>query len=96
MLTKGQRRSVLETAIARMIQRFGPRIVAFDKAAAHSAAGMLARARKAGSALSDPRTKLADLQTAGICAAYGLSLATRDAADFAAIGLKTINPWTEL
>lgn len=35
----------------------------------------------------------ADLQIAGIAAAYGLQLATRDVADFAGLGLDLIDPW---
>jgi predicted nucleic acid-binding protein len=37
--------------------------------------------------------KLADLQIGGIAAAYGLSLATRNVADFRGSGLELINPW---
>jgi predicted nucleic acid-binding protein len=37
--------------------------------------------------------KLADLQIAGIAAAYGLGLATRNVGDFAGLGLVLVDPW---
>jgi predicted nucleic acid-binding protein len=76
-----------------MIRRFGARIYAFDTVAAQSAARLLAQARAQGLALHQIRAKLADLQIAGIASAYGLDLATRNAGDFASLGLSLIDPW---
>lgn len=92
-LPRGKRRDTLENAIARTIQRFGPRIYAFDRAAAASAAQLIAAARAKGHPLHRGGDKLADLQIAGICLAYGLQLATRNVADFKGLGFNVIDPW---
>jgi predicted nucleic acid-binding protein len=92
-LPQGRRRETLETAVARMIRRFGTRIYAFDVLAAHAAAKLLENARAQGLGLQQVPAKLADLQLGGIAAAYGLSLATRNIADFQGLGLDLINPW---
>jgi predicted nucleic acid-binding protein len=92
-LPHSKRRETLETGIARMIRRFGSRTYAFDTAAAHAAAKLLERARSQGLALHQIPAKLVDLQIGGIAAAYGLSLATRNVADFQGAGLELINPW---
>jgi predicted nucleic acid-binding protein len=92
-LPQGKRRETLEIAIARMIRRFGSRVYPFDAAAAHAAAKLFERARSQGIALHQLPAKLADLQIGGIAAAYGLSLATRNVADFQGSELELINPW---
>ena len=92
-LSEGRRKDTLRTSIARMIRRFGTRIYAFDAAAAHSAALLLAHARGQGHALHQLPNKLADLQIAGIALAYGLPLATRNIRDFDKLGLTLVDPW---
>jgi toxin FitB len=92
-LPHGKRRETLQTAIARVVRRFGTRVYAFDAAAAHAAAKLLERARSQGLALHQMPAKLPDLQIGGIAAAYGLSLAARNIADFQGSGLELINPW---
>lgn len=94
LLDTGRRKDALENAVSRMIRRFGPRIYAFDAAAAQAAARLLSKARAQGLALHQIPGKLADLQIAGIAAAYGLDLATRNAGDFGGLGLTIISPWT--
>lgn len=94
LLEAGRRRDALESAVARTVRRFGARTYAFDAAAAHAAASLLARARTQGAALHQVPVKLADLQIAGIASAYGLALATRNVGDFAGLGLTLLNPWT--
>jgi predicted nucleic acid-binding protein len=93
LLDAGRRKDALENAVARTIRRFGVRVYAFDAAAAQSAARLLAQARAQGLALHQIPNKLADLQIAGIAAAYGLDLATRNTGDFAGLGLSLIDPW---
>jgi predicted nucleic acid-binding protein len=93
MLDAGRRRDTLETAIARMIRRFGARVYAFDAPAAQAAAQLLARARAQGLGLHQIPAKLADLQIAGVATAYGLVLATRNIGDFQGLGLELANPW---
>jgi toxin FitB len=94
IMAKGRRRETLENAIARTQRRFGSRIYAFDAAAAFAAAKLLALARKRAHPLQHVQGKLADLQIAGIVAAYGLSLATRNVTDFAGLDLDLVDPWT--
>lgn len=94
LLEAGRRKDALEAAISRTIRRFGPRVYAFDAAAAHAAADLLALARSRGAALHQIPHKLADLQLAGIAAAYSLALATRNLSDFDGLGLSLVNPWS--
>ncbi|MGJ5042950.1 MULTISPECIES: PIN domain-containing protein [unclassified Bradyrhizobium] len=93
MLDDGRRKDSLQNAISRTIRRFGSRVYAFDAAAAQAAVQLVAIARARGLPLQQIPTKLADLQIAGIASAYGLDLATRNAGDFAGLGLSLINPW---
>ncbi len=93
LLDSGRRRSALEAAIARMIRRFRTRVYAFDAPAAEAAARLLGLAKARGFGLHQIPAKLADLQIAGIAAAYGLSLATRNIGDFEGLGLSLENPW---
>ncbi|MBT9445599.1 MAG: type II toxin-antitoxin system VapC family toxin [Hyphomonadaceae bacterium] len=93
-LPPGKRRETFETAVARVVRRFGTRVYAFDTPAAHAAAKLLEAARAQGIGLHQIPAKLADLQIGGIATAYGLSLATRNVADFKGAGLELINPWS--
>jgi len=95
LLDAGRRRETLENAVVRLIRRFAGRVYAFDDASAEAAAKILAGARAAGLGLHQIPAKLADLQIAGIAAAYGLDLATRDIGDFQGIGLTLIDPWSD-
>ena len=95
LLDRGRRRDTLQSAVARMTRRFGDRVYAFDAAAAEAAARLLGAARAAGLGVHQLPSKLADLQIAGTAAAYGLTLATRDAKDFEGLGLKLVDPWAE-
>ncbi|MDH3420889.1 MAG: PIN domain-containing protein [Gammaproteobacteria bacterium] len=90
---RGRRRDTLESAVARMTRRFADRIYAFDAAAAEAAVNLLIAARAAGLGVHQLPSTLADLQIAGTAAAYGLTLATRDAKDFGGLGLELIDPW---
>lgn len=92
-LPKGKRRAALEAAIERAIRRFAGRVYPFDTAAAEAAAGLYAKARAAGRGTHQLPAKLADLQTAGIALANGLSLATRNTGDFAGFGIDVMDPW---
>lgn len=92
-LPQGKRRDTLETSVSRIFRRFGSRVYAFDTAAAHAAVSLSEIARERGLGLHQLREKFADLQIAGIAAAYGLELATRNLADFEGVGLTLIDPW---
>lgn len=93
LLAPGRRKDALESAIARAIRRFAGRAYAFDASAAQSAARLLIEARRQGLGVHQIPSKLADLQIAGIAAAYGLDLATRNVGDFAGLGLALVDPW---
>lgn len=95
LLAVGKRRASLEGAIVAMVERFGPRVYAFDVAAARAAASLLERARTQGFGLHQLPAKLPDLQIAGIAAAHGLSLATRNTSDFSGLDLALIDPWVD-
>ena len=93
MLEPGTRRDALETAVARAVRRFRPRIYSFDIAAAEAAARTFRMARIVGLGIRQIPGKLADLQTAGIAIAHGLQLATHNIGDLQGLGLDLIDPW---
>lgn len=89
-LPRGRRASDLQARWRRLLEDFEPQIAVYDVAAAQNAAAILVRAEAAGRPMG-----LADAQIAGICAAHGYALATRNLQDFAsAANLKLINPFT--
>ncbi len=89
LLPDGRRKAALRNVLAGQVTMlFGPRILAFDHAAAECFAATTSRARVIGSAIS-----FADGQIAAIARAHGLAIATRDVAPFQATGLSVINPW---
>lgn len=90
----GRRRDQLHGAIALAVDRFRPRILPFDEAAARSAASLFALAKSGGLPLHQIPIKLADLQIAGIAAANECSFATRNFGDFRGLGIDLIDPWT--
>lgn len=92
-LPAGKRRTLLEAAISRMVQRFGPRVYAFDFLAATAAVELHGAARAGGHAFQRVADKMGDVQIAGIALAYGLMLATRNVRDFSTTGLTLIDPW---
>jgi toxin FitB len=88
-LPDGRRKDGLSAALEqRVIALFGPRILAFDRAAADAYAVIRARARTAGKAIA-----VADGYIAAIAATPGFAVATRDTAPFEAAGVRVINPW---
>ena len=92
LLPAGRRRDGLASALEDTIIRlFGPRILAFDKAAVPAYAGLIRRARDAGQTVS-----IGDGQIAAIALTHGYSVATRDVAPFIAAGVDVINPWTTI
>jgi toxin FitB len=89
-LPEGGRRSQLIDVFERLLQRFGPRVQDFDTRSARAAAQLIEAARRQGRVLQE-----GDAQIAGIAAAYGLVLATRNIRDFEGLGLQLVNPWLE-
>ena len=84
----GQRRDVLTRELAqRILPIFEGRILPFDLKAADAYGDLRARARAAGRAIST-----ADGYIAGIAAAHGFIVATRDVGPFEAAGLQVVTP----
>lgn len=93
ILPEGRRRTTFEEAHQRLIRRFGPRIFSFDEGAASAAAELFSRARAHGRGPHHWPHNIPDLQIAGIAAANGQTLATRNTADFEGLGIPLENPW---
>ena len=91
ILPLGKRKTYLTKLIEDTLREdFPERILSFDSAAALLYADMCAHRRSLGRPISQ-----FDGQIAAICKARGATLATRNVADFADMGLKLINPWNE-
>jgi len=88
-LPAGRRRDRLhEDLEGKVLPMFTGRVLAFDLAASQAYAELMARARKAGLAVS-----VSDGYIAATAAANGMMVATRDTGPFQAAGLKTVDPW---
>jgi predicted nucleic acid-binding protein len=89
VLPDGKKKQSLRTSLdERILPLFESRILSFDRNAAEMCADLRARARAAGQGIGT-----ADSYIAGIAAANGLTVATRDTQPFEAIGTAVINPW---
>ncbi|MEY3235120.1 PIN domain-containing protein [Aquidulcibacter sp.] len=90
-LPEGRRKAdlwdVLEFTLSRLV---GPRILAFDAAAAAMAARIVAEAEASGVPIGQ-----ADAQIAALAATHGFAVATRDVTPFQKAGLAVINPWAQ-
>ncbi|WP_226019702.1 type II toxin-antitoxin system VapC family toxin [Novosphingobium sp. FKTRR1] len=84
----GRRRDELMGAFERIVARFGPRVVSFDRSSAEMAAELAGVSASAGRTMTT-----GDVQIAGIAGAYGLTLVTWNVKDFAATGIDLVNPW---
>lgn len=88
-LPEGRRKDGLKAALEeRIFALFGPRVLAFDTAAADAYAVIRARARAAGKTIG-----ASDGYIAATAAAHGFAVATRDTGPFEAAGVPVINPW---
>jgi predicted nucleic acid-binding protein len=89
VLPDGKKKESLRTSLdERILPLFESRILPFDMEAAEICAELRARARAAGRGIGT-----ADSYIAGIAAAKGLTVATRDTQPFEATGVSVINPW---
>ncbi|MDE2439454.1 MAG: PIN domain-containing protein [Betaproteobacteria bacterium] len=82
------RRVALRAVSERLFDRFGPRIVVFDRRCASMGAELVGVCRKAGRDL-----KLGDAAIAGVAGVYDQILVTRNTGDFEKTGLSLVNPW---
>lgn len=91
VLPAGKRKEALAVAIDKMfVQNFIGRNLAFDAAAAHEYALLVADRKNAGLPISTE-----DAQIAAIALSHKLALVTRNTKDFSDIrGLQVINPWS--
>jgi predicted nucleic acid-binding protein len=88
-LPAGRRKQNLQQSWdALMAELFAGRVWSFTSEAAHWYAELLRRRERLGRSMAT-----ADAVIAATALAQGASLATRDGADFADIGLELINPW---
>ena len=86
-LPPGRRRSNLESWVENNLKPFfGPRVLAFDEAAAHTWARLRIR---------DVNAPIVDGQIAATAIAGNLTLVTRNVRDFRFEGLRVLNPWNE-
>lgn len=89
VMEAGKRRTALMSSMrATMTRLFGPRVLSFDVAAAECYAIIAERTRASG--LTVPHL---DGLIAAIAAASDFAIATRNVADYAGTGVRTINPW---
>lgn len=89
-LPTGRRRKELSELFDAMItQDFGQRVLAFDDVAAAHYADIVVKRERAGRPIS-----LADAQIAAICRSHDATVVTRNADDFADVGVDIVNPWT--
>ncbi|MCC6744952.1 MAG: type II toxin-antitoxin system VapC family toxin [Acidobacteria bacterium] len=87
-LPAGRRKRAQSLALDGLLDLFADRILAFDTDAARRYADLAVAARAAGIGFPTP-----DGYIAAIAAAHGLTVASRDVAPFAAVGISVIDPW---
>ncbi len=91
ILLNGRRRAGLEEAVRAMFaDDFDGRILPFDAEAAVAYAEVFAARRKAGRPAGT-----VDLMLAAVARVRGVSVVTRNVADFEGVGLTIINPWDD-
>jgi hypothetical protein len=87
-LPKGRRKDRLAAALDGVLALFAGRVLPFDGDAARRYADLAVMARAAGKGFPTP-----DGYIAGIAAARGFAVASRDSSAFTAAGLTVIDPW---
>ena len=89
IMPAGARRDVVGTAIDALLREdFSGRILPFDSPAAAAYAELAASRRAAGR-----RAAHADAQIAAVASARGMSVVTRNVADFTGMGVEVVDPW---
>ena len=88
-LPAGKRKDALSADVNALVANFfGSRILPFDREAALAYGVIVAAARAVGRAVS-----VTDGQIGAIASVHSFSVATRDTAPFAVLGISVINPW---
>ena len=88
LLPRGHRSDRLRAMQSNIVSEYEDRILPLDRTAAEWAAHFRAHARRSGRVLD-----LGDAIIAGTAKAHGLSLATRNIADFDGLDVDVTNPW---
>jgi hypothetical protein len=89
IMAVGKRREALLGEIGFFLERIEHRVAAFDAAAAHHAADLMASRQKRGRSV-----ELRDTMIAGIVLARRATLATRNTSHFSDMAATVIDPWT--
>lgn len=90
VMPAGHRRRAIEAEVRKLLEvKFLGRIFPFDE----DAAEICGRLRASRRAIGRPMHDLADAAIAAIALSRSASLATRNLADFADLGLDLIDPW---
>ena len=87
-LPPGKRRKSLETWFEGLLSRYGSRIVPVDAAVAQKWGTLCGALRRGGVA-----TSMADGLIAATALVHGMTLATRNVADFKPFGVPIVDPW---
>ena len=88
LLPEGKRRERLEQAVSALVEGYADRVIPLERAEARAASALRVQARAQGRVLH-----LADALIAGTAASHGLTLATRNIADFEGLDLALLDPW---
>ncbi len=89
LLPAGRKRAVLEARLTNALTQYSDRILPVTRAEAHASALLRADERRRGRILDLP-----DALIAATAKERGLTIATRNIADFEHLGVDVIDPWT--
>ena len=89
LLPDGQRKDFLTFRVEGLIARARGRSYSYDEQAARALPTIMAARKRTGREVSKP----VDAMIAAVAASRGMAVATRNASDFAGMGVQVINPW---
>ena len=89
LLPSGRRKDFLTIRVEGLITRARERSYSYDEQAARALPTIMAARKRIGREVSKP----VDAMIAAVAASRGMAVATRNASDFAGMGVEVINPW---
>jgi predicted nucleic acid-binding protein len=89
LLPDGRRKDFLTLHVESLITRARERSYSYDEQAARALPTIMAARKRIGREVSKP----ADAMIAAVAASRGMAVATRNASDFAGMGVELLNPW---